>query len=224
MALRALVLALLLANLLYVAWTRLGTGADTAQASGAQREARQIRPESVRVLGPAEAAAALAAAGRTPARQAVTACVEAGPFEAGEIDAAERALAGLPAGSWQRNSVERPSAYTVFLGRFASAAEAVARRRELAERELDAEPVTEPADLAPGLAIGRYERRAEAETALAGYVARALPGIGSARVTTLPAQTEHWLRIDAPSPTLLNQVAALPSTELAGGFRPCTGS
>jgi hypothetical protein len=219
MALRMLVAVLLLANLAYFAFTRW---AADAPGAGALREQRQVRPEAVRVLGAAEASAALAAAGRSssPGRSG---CVEAGPFAGAQIDVAERALAGLPAGSWQRNSVERPSAYTVYLGPFANVAEAQARRRELAEREVDAEPVTEPAELAPGLALGRYTRRADAEGALAGFAARGLPGVTSARVTTLPAATEHWLRVEAPSAPLLAQLSALPSAELAGGFRPCAG-
>lgn len=218
MGLRLLVLALLLANGLYFGWTWLAAGDPSSSA--ATREARQVRPETVRVLGPTEASAALAAAGRAPQR---TACVEAGPFAPEQIAGAERQLAGLPWGSWQRNSIERPSAYVVYQGRFPSVSAAQARRAELAQHNIDAEPVTQPDDVAPGLALGRYERRAEAEAALTAQAARRLPGADSARVTTLPAATEHWLRIEAPGPALASQLAALPSAELAGGFRPCAG-
>jgi hypothetical protein len=219
MALRTVVLALLLANGLYFGWVWLGADESSASA-GAARLARQVRPESVRVLGPAEASAALAAAGQAPARNA---CVEAGPFAPEQIAGAERQLAQLPWGSWQRNSVERPSAYVVYHGPFASVAAAQARRAELALQGIDAEPVTQPADLSPGLALGRYDSRAEAEAMLAAQLARRLPGADSARITTLPGVTEHWLRVETPSAALTSQLAALPSTELAGGFRPCGG-
>jgi hypothetical protein len=219
MGLRTLVLALLLANALYFGWTWLAADAPSAGA-GAARLARQVRPESVRLLGPAEASAALAAAGQAPAR---TACVEAGPFAPEQIADAERQLAGLPWGSWQRNSIERPSAYVVYQGRFATVAASQARRADLAQQGVDAEPVTQPADLAPGLALGRYDSRAEAEAILAGQVARRLPGAEDARITTLPGATEHWLRVEAPSAALTSQLAGLPSAELAGGFRPCGG-
>lgn len=219
MGLRALVLALLLANGLYFAWTWLA-GDDRSAGAGAARLARQVRPETVRVLGPAEAAAALAAAGQAPARST---CVEAGPFAPEQIADAEARLTGLPWGSWQRNSIERPSAYTVYQGRFASVSAAQARRGELAQQGIDAEPVTQPAELAPGLALGRYDSRAEAEATLADQLARRLPGADSARITTLPPATEHWLRVEAPSAALASQLAALPSAELAGGFRPCGG-
>lgn len=219
MGLRSLVLALLLANGLYFGWVWLGAGEPSASA-GAARLARQVRPESVRVLGAAETSAALAAAGRTPARSA---CVEAGPFAPEQIAEAERQLGALPWGSWQRNSVERPSAYVVYQGRFASVAAAQARRTDLAQQGIDAEPVTQPVDLAPGLALGRYDSRTEAEATLAAQVASRLPGADSARITTLPSATEHWLRVEAPSAALSSQLAALPSAELAGGFRPCAG-
>jgi hypothetical protein len=219
MGLRTLVLALLLANGLYFGWTWLA--ADTPSAgAGAARLARQVRPESVRLLGPAETRAALAAAGQAPARSA---CVEAGPFAPEQIAEAERQLGALPWGSWQRNSIERPSAYVVYQGRFASVADAQARRADLAQRGVEAEPVTQPVDLAPGLALGRYDSRAEAEAMLAEQVARRLPGADSARITTLAGATEHWLRVEAPSAALASQLAGLPSAELAGGFRPCGG-
>lgn len=218
MGLRALVLALLLANGLVFGWHWLA-GSDAA--TGAARLARQVRPETVRVLGAAETSAALAAAGRAPARAT---CVEAGPFAPEQIADAERQLATLPAGSWQRNSIERPSAYVIYQGRFASVAAAQARRAELAQQGIDTEPVAQPDQLAPGLALGRYDSRAEAESTLADHAVRRLPGADKARITTLPAATEHWLRVEAPSPALTNQLAALPSAELAGGFRPCAGS
>jgi hypothetical protein len=219
MGLRTLVLALLLANGLYFGWVWMAADDPSANA-GAARLARQVRPESVRVLGPAESAAALAAAGQAPARSA---CVEAGPFAPEQIAAAERQLAGLPWGSWQRNSVERPSAYAIYHGPFANVAAAQAQRAELAQLGIDAEPVTQPADLSPGLALGRYDSRAEAEATLAAQRTRRLPGADSARITTLPAATEHWLRVEAPSTALTSQLAALPGSELAGGFRPCGG-
>ena len=219
MGLRVLVLALLLANGLYFGWSWLAGGGSSS--AGSTREARQVRPETVRVLRPRRGDCGPR---RGRPRAATHRLLEAGPFAPEQIADAERQLAALPPGSWQRNSIERPSAYAIYQGRFASVSAAQARRAELAQLAIDAEPVTQPDDLAPGLALGRYDRRAEAEAALAGQAARRVPGADSARITTLPAAAEHWLRVEAPGPALASQLAALPSAELAGGFRPCAGS
>ena len=101
--LRALVLALIVANLAFWAWSEgvfsvLGLAPTQERDPG--RLALQVRPDAVRVLSAAAPATA-------PGRAALQ-CLEAGPFVAAEIEAAERALAALalPEGSWQRGSHE----------------------------------------------------------------------------------------------------------------------
>ena len=115
--LRILAIVLLVGNALLLAaqfglFDRL-TGADNAQALQREPErlARQVDPQSVRILSPQAASAALAAAtasATTTAAQAAStaraqACLEAGPFNAGEAEVAQRSLrdAGLAPGSWQ---------------------------------------------------------------------------------------------------------------------------
>ena len=92
---RALVALLLLANLAFLAlsqgWLQPWVGLSTQRQREPQRLAAQIDPDAVRVL---PASALLPPASAT--------CLQAGPFEASRIDAAEAALSALPAGSWQR--------------------------------------------------------------------------------------------------------------------------
>jgi hypothetical protein len=106
MKLRLLVLLLLAANLGFFGWTQGWLDGLAGTRAHADREPerllRQIDPQSVRVLPPPEAARAMA--GAMP--DAADACLEAGPFNAGELAAAEAALqTALPGGEWARRSV-----------------------------------------------------------------------------------------------------------------------
>lgn len=113
--LRALLLALLGANLLFFVWGQgwLG-GTSTGEP---QRLASQVRPEWVRVLPPEPAASALVAPDAASAGAAASAppadagsaadaaalvCVEAGPLSAVGLQTAEAALrlAGVAASRW----------------------------------------------------------------------------------------------------------------------------
>jgi len=108
--LRAGVVLLLLANLLFFSWARGWLAPGWPPPRHGEREperlAAQVRPELVAVLPPEAASAAVAAA-----RMAAEVCLEAGPFDAAGMAAAEAALAGagLPEGSWERQDTQPPS-------------------------------------------------------------------------------------------------------------------
>jgi hypothetical protein len=101
--LRALLAALVVANLLFFAYTR-GTldGVFGLRAIGdrePERLANQVRPETIRLL-PMSAAAS--------APGDVRACLETPPFGAADASAVELILANnLPAGSWTDTRGER---------------------------------------------------------------------------------------------------------------------
>lgn len=93
---RALVALLLIANLAWLAlargWLQPWVGLSQAHEREPQRIAAQIQPETVRVVRLASPSAAAA----------TTVCLQAGPFDEGQLAAVEQALGTLPAGSWQR--------------------------------------------------------------------------------------------------------------------------
>ena len=92
---RALVVLLLLANLAWLAlargWLQPWAGLSSAHEREPQRLTAQINADAVRVVRPAASQPDPAAA-----------CLQAGPFDAAQIEDAEAALARLPAGSWHR--------------------------------------------------------------------------------------------------------------------------
>ena len=101
--LRALLVALVVANLLFFAYTRGALDGLLGLRSIGDREperlAKQVRPESIRLL-PMSAAASAPVDAR--------ACLETPPFGAADAAAVELVLASnLPAGSWTDQRGER---------------------------------------------------------------------------------------------------------------------
>ena len=235
--LRILVIVLLVGNALLLAaqfglFDRL-TGADSARPP--QREParlqRQVDPQSVRVLAPQAASAALAAAAASAAQTAALAgsaasiaraqaCLEAGPFNASEAEVAQRSLrdVGLAPGSWQVLSTEDSGAFMVYMGRYADRETLQRKLDEIKRMKLDAEELRGKPELQPGLNLGRFDQRADADAALATMVQR---GVRSARVVTLrPAQRQTLLRLPAADAATQARLAglAMPS---GPGFLAC---
>jgi hypothetical protein len=100
--LRALVLALLLANAAFYGWTRGWFSPVWPAPRQGEREptrlAAQVSPERVTVLPPRASNSGSAPGAEPPA------CIEAGPFDTPDLAAAEAALsqAGVPAAAWSR--------------------------------------------------------------------------------------------------------------------------
>lgn len=109
---RALLALLLLANVAFFAltrgWLEPYVGLSTQHEREPQRLAAQLNPDSVRVLGANATASASAVVGAPRAPL----CVQAGPFTAEQIDAAEAALspAQWPGLVWQRVEGATPAA------------------------------------------------------------------------------------------------------------------
>lgn len=220
--LRLLVAALVLANVLFFAWVRGWLAPSLPPPRQAESEperlAQQVRPELITVLPAKAASAALNAA-----REAIAQCLEAGPFAAGNVEAAEAALAAAqPAsGAWAREAVATPPAqWLVFAGRYADTAARRTRQQELVKLGLSVEVLTEPSELAPGLVLGRHASRAAAEAALGQLVDdKSLKG---ARVVELPAPApRYWLRVPRAEAELAARLKALPAEALGEGFKPC---
>ena len=216
--LRALVVALILANLAFFGWTR-GWLDDVAgvRARGdrePERLARQVRPESVRIL-PASAA-------NEPVAEVLT-CLDAGPFSDAEF-AAARALvqAAVPGGAWADVKVDLPGTWIVYMGKYADRNGLVKKEDELKRRNVAYEEVTGTAALAPGLSLGRFDEQAAADAALLQFTQQ---GIRTARVVqTLAPKPSHHLRVEKADAALAARLAALSADALGKGFTACDGA
>ena len=215
--LRAAVAALLLANVLFFAWARGWLSPAVPPPHAGEREpgrlAAQIRPETIRLVTPQAASAAVAAANAV--------CMEAGPFGDTDIGVAEAAVlaAGVPANAFERRDVVGKAAWLVYMGRFADAAAQRTKEDELRRLKLGFEPVTAPAELAPGLQLSRHDSREAADAALALLVQR---GVRTARVAAVPAPPDqHWLRLPRASPDLLARLRGLQPPVISAGFVRC---
>lgn len=226
--LRVVVLLLLLANLLFFAFTHGWLEGVAGLRPHAEREPerlkRQINADKVVVLPPgAASAAAVRAPEPAPSAPQRGACLEAGPFATGASVSAVAALQALqpplPAGSWVDVTVERPGRWMVYMGRYPNREALAKKEDELRRTRVSFEEVTEPADWTMGLSLGRYNDRAAAERALEQASQR---GVRSARVVELAAPaTLHMLRADNADAALAERLSALRSPALGRGFVAC---
>lgn len=217
---RALVVLLLVANAAFFAWSQGWLDSVVGVRSIGDREperlARQVRPETIRIL-PADAAASALAA------PAALACLEAGPFGDAEVGAAEALIrAALPAGSWADVATPHAASWIVYMGKFANRDALTKKTEELARRKLAFDEIHANATLEPGLSLGRFETHAAATQALEQMTQQ---GVRSARVVELtPASTSHLLRIAKADAALAAQAAALQAEALGKGFAACAAA
>jgi hypothetical protein len=218
--LRALVAALLLANLLFFGWARGVLAPALPGPHSGEREperlAAQFNPERVLVLPPPAASAAISAA-----REAAFACLEAGPRGEADVATAEATLAALklPDGTVLRAAAPLPPLWWVYAARAPDAAATKARSDQLTGLQVPFEAVDAPADLAGGLLVSRHATRAEAEAALSAIAAKPPRFLRVVGLPTPPAQ--FWLRVAKADSLLQDRLKSLPPEPLAGGFRTC---
>lgn len=237
--LRLLVLLLAAANIVFLAWT-IGWLDDVVgvRAIGdrePERLTRQVRPESIRILPgsgsakpsastttPASTAAAVIAA-VAPAADAgaLPSCLEAGPFSTTQFASVEALLQlSLPSGSWTHLRTERPALWMVYMGKFSDAETMAKRQEELRRLKVDYEVLRAPSELVPGLSLGRFEIRANANNLLDQLTQR---GVRNARaIEAAPATSAHLIRIDRPTASITTQLSNLRADALGKGFQPCS--
>ena len=196
--LRLLALLFFLANVLYFSWTQgllSDFGLAPAQQSEPARLARQIHPESIRVL---DATELKRLQDQALADAAPKECLQAGPFDAAQGDVLRKSLeAALPAGSWDLVSMTLPPRWIVYMGKYPNAETVAKKRAEIVAMNLKIEALVNPA-LEPGFSLGAFGTQAQAEENLVqlnkrgihtAHVVQEFAG-GNAFTLKLPAVTE----------------------------------
>jgi hypothetical protein len=215
--LRLLVLALLLANAGYFAWTHgllANYGFAPAAQAEPQRMAQQIRPEAMKLLTVAEARQlenepSTTAAAPQPAAE----CLQAGLFSPEQSTALRSGLeSSMPIGSWTLESSLEPARWIVYMGKYNSEDALAKKRSELRGLGVSFEPLVNPA-LAPGLSLGHYASQAEAERELAKAATR---GVRTAKVVLeRPEARGQLLKLPAADAAIKAKLEAL-KPQLAG--------
>ena len=207
--LRLIALLLLLANCLYYGWSHelfrvLGLG-PTLQ-SEPQRLKDQIEPQAMALLKPEELQRIEE---QIKIDQAPTECLQAGPFDAVQAAALRQALGPLlPADSWVLQEVTTSARWIVYMGKYATPAALAKKRAELVAMNLKIEGLTNPA-LEPGLSLGAFVVRSDADAALARLSGR---GLRTAHVVQERAAVLDYRlmlpKVDAALKPQLSQLAA----------------
>lgn len=228
--LRVLVLALLLANAGYFVWSQgllAAYGFIPASQSEPERLAQQIRPEAMQLvtakpvlplnnaLLPATVTAAAPASATEPAPASATEaqCLQAGLFTEQQANALRRRLqASLPADSWSFESPAGSVRWIIYMGKYISKEALDRKRLKLEQLGVPFETPVSPV-LNPGLSLGNFGSKAEAENALAEMTQR---GLRTAKVVMeRPELPSQWLRFPAVTAPLRARLDTL-TPQLAG--------
>ena len=195
--LRLAVIALLLANAGYYAYTQgwlRSAGLVTPEQAEPQRLQQQIRPETLKVLRaqgatnnptPPPAPAAAPAADTTASAPAPTAaapadageCLQAGIFDEKQATALRTDAASLPPGSWTLEPTPITGRWMIYMGRFDDQDTLDKKRAELRARKVDFDRAGGTLEL--GLSLGRFSTE---EAAQRGLTALNAQGVRTARV------------------------------------------
>lgn len=216
--LRFIVLALVLLNGLYFAWSQgflRAYGFAPAQQSEPQRLGQQIRPDAVRLLTAQE----LSQSEAPRATGKPAACLQAGLFDATQSAQLRRTLAvTLPAGSWTLEETLEPARWIVYMGKYANAEELAKKRAQLASLNLKFEPLTNPA-LGVGLSLGGFNTQAAATAALEAFSRR---GVRTARVVQEREEVSGTLlRLPAVDEALRARLDELKPVMAGKAWSPC---
>ena len=226
--LKMLVFVLLLANGAYFAWGHgwlAAYGVVPERVAQPERLAQQIRPEVMQLTPesrPAEMSTTEVRTTRGPATTqapitppaalplSATQCLQVGPFTERQARALRLRLRNsLPADSWSFETSGDSARWIIYMGKYISK-EAVNRKRaKLEQLGLAFEPPISPL-LNPGLSLGSFGTKADAEDVLAQMEQR---GLRSAKVILeRPELPSLWLRLPAVDlPTRAKLDALKPS-------------
>ena len=217
---RVLTLLLLVANALYYARSA-GALQDYGFAPQSQSEpqhlAQQIRPQALRVMGQQEFKLVQAQA---QADEAALQCLRAGPFDDAQKALLTTALeAALPPGVWQWAPDKVPARWIIYMGKYSGPDQLRKKHAELLAMGLNVDILTD-AVLAPGLSLGSFDDRAQAEAALARLQTQ---GVRTARVLQeRPESNGYQLRLSGVDDSLRARLADLKPALGAKALQGCS--
>ena len=237
--LRLAVIALLLANAGYYAWSQgllKDWGFAPEEQAEPQRMNQQIRPETLQILrvnpsrnappassqaAPAGAAAASSSASSSPSSPSAPEageCLQAGVFDERQAEALRATLAPLPQGSWQLDPTPIPGRWMVYMGRFDDLETMDRKRAELRARKVDHDRAG--GTLEYGLSLGRFSSKEAAERELTNLANK---GVRTARVLQeRPDATGFTLRLPAVTDALRPQLEPLRTAMAGKTLRACS--
>lgn len=195
--------------------------AASAPASGQLPTAAEMPTASAPAAQPASAPTVKTPAAR-PASAAVPAMTPVAALQAAEPDAQQclqvglfteaqtnamrpRLQAGLPAGSWSFVN-GKPVRWIVYMGKYINK-DAMNKKRALLEQAGVPFETPDSAQLNPGLSLGNFKTKAQAEAALDKLAER---GFRSAKVVPEHPETPtQWLRLPAVNPATQSKAKAV---------------
>jgi hypothetical protein len=211
--LRALVVALLAANLLFFGWTQgwftNWIDLPLEPEREPQRLSAQLHPDQIQLVKP----------GSLIAPPPV--CLEAGPFADAEFPAVDQAVRNLlPKGGWAVLRQEKPGTWLVYMGRYLKPEVMERKADELRRRNVGYTEVQEPTTLVPGLSLGRFNRIEDAREAVRRLESQR---IHTARIVTLaPPTVWNTIRIPAADASVREAVQGLGPPLRGKAFAPCS--
>lgn len=237
--LRLAVIALLLANAGYYAWSQgllKDWGFAPEEQAEPQRMNQQIRPETLQILrvnpsrtapssssqsapsGVAVASSNASSAPSSPSASDAAECLQAGVFDERQAETLRATLAPLPQGSWQLDPTPIPGRWMVYMGRFDDLETMDRKRAELRARKVDHDRAG--GTLEYGLSLGRFSSKEAAERELTNLANK---GVRTARVLQeRPDAAGFTLRLPAVTDALRPQLEPLRTAMAGKTLRACS--
>ncbi len=149
-------------------------------------------------------------------------CLEAGPFAAADLPAAEKMMqAAWPGGNWTKQRIEGDAEWLIYMGPYPDDAWLERKKGELSRIRggLPYEVLTAPEQLARGISLGRFPSQAAAEQRLEQLRLR---GIRTAKIVNSgnrPVTT--MLRVTDADTAVAARLAAVKWPSGKAGFTAC---
>lgn len=182
---------------------------------------RPVASAPATAAAPTVAAPSAPAASR-PAPAVASVCLEAGPFGAAELAAAEADMrSALPGGGWGARQAELNGEWMIYMGPYPDRETIDRKKAELGRIRggITHEEISAPSPLAGGLSLGRFASPGAANTTLAQYRLR---GIRTARVVQSAAGTPvTYLRVAQAEAATAARLAELKLGPSGRAFSGC---